>query len=98
MTENDLIKILLCSYGYDRNVKVDTYDSGYEIYAEHESGDTFYYKGCEGFMFAIYEVLDYMKEMNVGYKNKWWFESAKDAINDEKREELVKEWSKNGSK
>ena len=29
MTGKDFIKILLCSYGYDRNIKVETYNGDY---------------------------------------------------------------------
>ena len=46
MTGKDFIKILLCSYGYDRNIKVETYNGdfgapGYEVEADHENGDHF---------------------------------------------------------
>ena len=40
MTGKDIVKILLCQYGYDRNIEVTTYYGdygapGYEIRAEH---------------------------------------------------------------
>jgi hypothetical protein len=99
MTGKDFIKILLCSYGYDRNIKVETYNGdygapGYEVEADHENGDHFHCIDCEGLMFTVYEILDYMKQNDVPFKSEWWTISMKTVIDDKKREELVNGWFK----
>lgn len=99
MTGKDFIKILLCEYGYDRNIEVSTYYGnggahGYVITAEHENGDVFYDIGCEGLMFTIYNILNYMTENHVPFKSDWWGVGSKKAIDDFKRKELVDAWFK----
>ena len=100
MTGKDFIKILLCEYGYDRNIEVKTYYGdygapGYEIRAEHENGDVFYSIGCEGLMFTIFEILDYMKQNKVPFKTDWWSVGTKHATDDALREHLVEAWFRN---
>lgn len=100
MTGKDFIKILLCEYGYDRNIEVKTYYGdygapGYEIRAEHENGDVFYSIGCEGLMFTIFEILDYMKQNKVPFKCDWWSVGTKHATDDALREHLVEAWFRN---
>lgn len=100
MTQKDIFKILLCSYGYDRNIKINKYYGeggfiGYEIYAENEEGDYFEEENCEGFMFHIYCILDYMKENNVGFKSNYWNLIPKDVTDDNSRNALIATWDRN---
>lgn len=97
MTNKDLFKILLCSYGYDRNIKIETFRTdngtvGYEIEAENEKGDVFHNVDGEGVMFDIFVILDYMKQNNVVHKSKWSGIPLKYMLNDAEREKLVNQW------
>lgn len=97
MTNKDVFKILLCSYGYDRNIKIETYRGdegfiGYDIYAENKEGDFYHEVNCEDFMFRIYEILNYMKENNAQFKSEWWSIPIKHVCNEESRNSLVAEW------
>jgi len=97
MTNKDVFKILLCTYGYDRNIKIDTFRGeggcmGYEIYAENKDGDSYEEENCEGLMFNIYQILDFMKENKVGFKSDWWNCKAKDISNDNIRASIIESW------
>lgn len=100
MTNKDLFKILLCTYGYDRNIKIETFRTddgtiGYEIEAENEKGDVFHNIDGEGVVFDIYEILNYMKQNNVAYKSNWWGVSLKYLLDDAERRKLVNQWDAN---
>lgn len=107
MTQKDIFKILLYSYGYDRNVRIDKYYGdggfiGYEVYAENKEGDYYSEGNCEGFMFHVFRILEYMKDTGANFKTDYWNLSTKDLLNDEfihsmiiasdKREEENKQW------
>lgn len=97
MTNKDVLNILLCSYGYDRNIKIETYRGeggcvGYDVYGENKSGDFYHEVCCEDFMFHVYMILNYMKEHNASYKSDWWSIRVKDICNDATRESLTKSW------
>jgi hypothetical protein len=99
MTGKDILKILLCLHGYDRNVKVESYRGegnaiGYEVYAENAEGDSYEEINCDGLMFHISQILDYMKENNVDEKTAWWHVTSEYAYNDSKREKIVEAWDK----
>lgn len=99
MTGKDVLKMLLCLHGYDRNVKVESYRGegnaiGYEVYAENANGDSYDEINCNGLMFHISQILDYMKNNGVHKKTAWWRVTPEYAYNDEKREHLVKAWDK----
>jgi len=103
MTNKDIFKILLCTYGYDRNIKIETYRGeggciGYDIYAENKDGDSYSDVGCEGLIFSIFQILDYMKKENVSFKSKWWYPSVKDLCNDVTRESIIAIWDKQDAK
>lgn len=100
MTNKDLFKIILCSYGYDRNIKIDTFRTeggtiGYEIEAENDKGDVFHNIDGEGVVFDVYMILDYMKQNNVGFKSNWWNIPLKYISEDRERENLIKRWDSN---
>lgn len=97
MTNKDILKVLLCTYGYDRNIKIDTFrtnsgTTGYEIKAENENGDVFHNVDGEGVVFDVYEILDYMNKNNVGFKSNWWGIPMKYLLDDHEREKLIKRW------
>lgn len=99
MTGKDVLKMLLCLHGYDRNVKVESYRGegnaiGYEVYAENADGDSYDEVNCDGLMFHISHILDYMRKNNVCTKTAWWGVTPEYTYNDEKREHLVKAWDK----
>lgn len=100
MTNKDVFKILLCSFGYDRNIKIDTFRTdhgtiGYEIEAENKDGDVFSECNGEGVVFNIYTILNYMKTNVVDFNSKWWDIPVKYLLNDEEREKLVAQWDIN---
>lgn len=65
MTGKDVLTLLLCTFGYDRNIKIEVRRTGleqpcYDIYAENKKGDVYYDDVCEGLMFGIYRIISYM--------------------------------------
>lgn len=65
MTGKDVLTLLLCTFGYDRNIKIVVTRTGleqpcYDIYAENGKGDVYDDDVCEGLMFAIYRIISYM--------------------------------------
>ena len=65
MTNKDVFKVLLCSYGYDRNIKIETYYGdggfiGYNIHAEDKDGNIYDEVNFEGFMFQVYHLLNFI--------------------------------------
>jgi hypothetical protein len=65
MTGKDVLMLLLCTFGYERNVKIEVTRTGleepcYYIYAENKDGDVFVADVCEGLMFSIYMIISHM--------------------------------------
>lgn len=65
MTGKDVLTLLLCTFGYDRNIKIETENLGYsepmyDVYAENKDGDVYEQIDSEGLMFHIYEIISYM--------------------------------------
>lgn len=99
MTNKDVFKILLCSYGYDRNIKIETFyggslSIGYDIHAENKEGDEYDEIGCEGFMYHVYSILAYMQECGAKFKTDWWNCSPKYAVDDNLRKSIIGQWNK----
>jgi hypothetical protein len=100
MKNQDVFKILLCSYGYDRNIKIEPYRAdfgacGYDIYAENKDGDSYHEINCEGIMFNVFHILDYMKQNNAEFNSNWWnVPSMKYVLDDELRQSAVTSWDK----
>jgi hypothetical protein len=99
MTNKDVFKILLCSYGYDRNIKIETYhgdslDIGYDIYAENKEGDCYEEINCEGFMFHVFKILEYMKDSKANFKTNWWNCSPKYVLDETQRNKRIAAWDK----
>ena len=65
MTGKDVLTLLLCTFGYDRNIKIETTNLGYsepcyDVYAENKEGDVYEQCDSEGLMFHIYQIIAYM--------------------------------------
>lgn len=65
MTGKDVLKLLLCTFGYDQNIKIEVTRTGleelsYDIYAENKDGDVFNCDVSEGLMFSIYQIISHM--------------------------------------
>lgn len=65
MSGKDMLTLLLCAFGYDRNIKIETENVGYSepryiIHAENKDGDCYDRDDSEGLMFNIYEIISYM--------------------------------------
>jgi hypothetical protein len=99
MKNKDVFKVLLSSYGYDRNIKIETYKGeggyiGYEIHAENKEGDYYHEENCEGFMFHIFKILEYMKDYKANFKSQWWNCNIKQVSDDIFRNSLIAGWDK----
>jgi len=102
MTNKDVLKILLCSYGFDRNIKVETnkVPEGlleYYVYAENKDGYIYDEVNCESFMFNVCNILKFMKEYRFKPSPYWTRFSAKDICNDSIRNNYIKDMDKNES-
>lgn len=69
MSGKDVLTLLLCTFGYDRNIKIETTNLGYsepcyDVYAENKDGDVYTQCDSEGLMFHIYEIISYMTKYN----------------------------------
>ena len=65
MTGKDVLTLLLCTFGYDRNIRITTERLGYDeplydVHAENAEGDVYEQIDSEGLMFHIYEIISYM--------------------------------------
>jgi len=69
MSGKDLLKLLLLVFGFNKNVVIKTYSgeggyTGYDISAENEEiGYT--QVDCEGLLFHMFEILQFMNENNI---------------------------------
>lgn len=69
MSGKDVLTLLLCTFGYDRNIKIETKNLGYsepcyDVHAENKEGDIYEHIDSEGLMFNIYEIISYMTKYN----------------------------------
>ena len=70
MTGKDVLTLLLCTFGYDRNIRITSERVGYDepcydIHAENSEGDVYEQCDSEGLMFHIYEIISYMTRYNI---------------------------------
>ena len=103
MTNKDVLKMLLCYYGYDRNIQIDSFYGeggciGYEVHAENKDGDFYEEANCEGIMFHIHCIINYMNKNNIKYKYKWMDMPSKYILNDSLREKSIKLWDEQDEK
>ena len=95
MTNKDVLKLILCQYGYDRNIQIETYYGdygvvGYKVSASNKEGDVYEEENCDGFMFHIWCILNYMKKHEVDFCHDYWSDSLKYIIDDKLRNESIK--------
>jgi len=69
MSGKDVLTLLLCSFGYDRNVRINIERIGYDepcydVHAENAEGDVYEECNSEGLMFHIYLIIAYMTHYN----------------------------------
>lgn len=67
MSGKDVLRLLLISYGFCRNIEISTYIGdggwiGYEVSASNDDGIEYYAVDCEGLLFHIYEIQKFMRE------------------------------------
>lgn len=70
MSGKDVLRLLLISYGFCRNIEISTYVGeggwiGYEVSANNDDGLEYYDVNCEGLLFHIHEIQYFMREENV---------------------------------
>lgn len=110
MTGKDFLKLLLCVYGYDRNLSVVARPTGfgepcYEIHGENAEGDVYEGNDSEGLMFNIYEICAYMSGAEPGrawinpphtpdFKSEYWLMAPKYVLDDEHRNKMISSWDK----
>ena len=70
MTGKDVLTLLLVAYGF-KEINITTYRGvgncqGYNIYAYNkEANETYVEENCEGLMFNIVHLIDYMQDRNI---------------------------------
>lgn len=70
MSGKDVLRLLLISYGFCRNIEISTYIGdggwiGYEVSASNDDGIEYYAVDCEGLLFHIYEIQKFMRDGNM---------------------------------
>lgn len=70
MSGKDVLRLLLISYGFCRNIEISTYMGeggwiGYEVSANNDDGLEYYNVNCEGLLFHIHEIQYFMIEEKV---------------------------------
>lgn len=70
MSGKDVLRLLLISYGFCRNIEINTYMGnggwiGYEVSANNDDGIEYYAVDCEGLLFHIYEIQKFMRDENI---------------------------------
>lgn len=70
MSGKDVLRLLLISYGFCRNIEISTYVGdggwiGYEVSANNDDGIEYYEINCEGLLFHIYKVQKFMRDENI---------------------------------
>ena len=101
MSGKDFITLLLCLYGYDRDIDVKLYRGeyncyGYDIYAKNKDGDEYINDGCEGLTFYIRDIISYMEDRGVspydGILDTHYSLNVKDFLNEDTRNRLLKQY------
>lgn len=87
MSGKDVLRLLLISYGFCRNIEISTYsgDGGcivYEVLADNDDGLSYIECNSEGLLFHIYEINKFMRENNVVPRIMSQNYSTKNLLND----------------
>lgn len=70
MSGKDILRLLLINYGFCRDIKIKTYTGdggwiGYDIYARNDDGVEYSQIDCEGLLFHMYEIQNFMMINNI---------------------------------
>lgn len=70
MSGKDVLRLLLISYGFCRNIEISTYMGdygciGYDVSANNDDGVRYSEADCEGLLFHIYEIQKFMRAKNI---------------------------------
>lgn len=70
MSGKDVLRLLLISYGFCRNIRINSYIGdggwiGYEVSANNDDDVEYYQIDCEGLLFHIYEIQQFMMLNNI---------------------------------
>lgn len=94
MSGKDVLRLLLISYGFCRNIEISTYMGdggwiGYEVSASNDDGIEYYAVDCEGLLFHIYEIQKFMRDENIEPRSMLGNFSNKHLISDESLNKLL---------
>lgn len=105
MSGKDFITLLLCLYGYDRDIDVKLNRGndncyGYDITAKNKDGDEYINDGCEGLMFYIKDIICYMEKRGIspyhGILDTYYDLNIKDFLDEDTRNRLLKQYDSLG--
>lgn len=90
----DVLRLLLISYGFCRNIEISTYIGdggwiGYEVSASNDDGIEYYAVDCEGLLFHIYEIQKFMRDGNIEPRLMLGNSSNKHLLSDESLNKLL---------
>lgn len=87
MSGKDMLRLLLISYGFCRNIEINTYTDGgwvgYDVSAENDDNLMYSECDCEGLLFHIYEINSFMRDNEVVPRIMSECYSTKGLLNDE---------------
>lgn len=94
MSGKDVLRLLLISYGFCRDLSVKTYTGeggwiGYEVTARNDDDLLYYETDCEGLLFHIYEIQQFMRENHVVPRILSGFCHTKELLSDESLGEIL---------
>lgn len=94
MSGKDVLRLLLISYGFCRNIEISTYIGdggwiGYEVSASNDDGIEYYAVDCEGLLFHIYEIQKFMRDGNIEPRLMLGNSSNKHLLSDESLNKLL---------
>lgn len=94
MSGKDVLRLLLISYGFCRNIEISTYIGdggwiGYEVSASNDDGIEYYEVDCEGLLFNIYEIQKFMRDENIEPRSMLGNFSNKHLLSDESLNKLL---------
>ena len=94
MSGKDVLRLLLISYGFCRNIEINTYIGdggciGYEVSASNDDGIEYYAVDCEGLLFHIYEIQKFMRYENIEPRSMLGNFSNKHLLSDDSLNKLL---------
>lgn len=94
MSGKDVLRLLLISYGFCRNIEISTYIGdggwiGYEVSASNDDGIEYYEVDCEGLLFHIYEIQKFMRYENIEPRSMLGNFSNKHLLSDDSLNKLL---------